>query len=34
MELKEDNKQKDPSGDLSILLGREKKTITGVRGRE
>jgi hypothetical protein len=32
MELKKVNKQKDPSEDASIPLGREKKAIT-VAGR-
>ena len=33
-ELKKVNKQKGPSEDASITLGREKKTIKGGRGRE
>ena len=33
-ELKKVDKPKGPSEDASISLGREKKTITGVRGRE
>ena len=33
-ELKKVNKQKCPSKDASIFLEREKKTITGGRGRE
>jgi hypothetical protein len=33
-ELKKVNKPKGPSEDASIPLGREKKTITGDRGRE
>ena len=33
-ELKKFNKPKGPSEDVSILLGREKETITGGRGRE
>jgi hypothetical protein len=33
-ELKKVDKQKGPSEDVSILLGREKETITGGRGRE
>ena len=33
-ELKKVNKQKCPSKDASIFLEREKKTITGGKGRE
>jgi hypothetical protein len=33
-ELKKVNKLKDPSKDASRPLGREKKAITGGRGRE
>jgi hypothetical protein len=33
-EHKKDNKQKSPSEEASIPLGREKKTITGGRGRD
>jgi hypothetical protein len=32
--LKKDNKLKDQNEDVSIPLGREKKIVTGSRGRE
>jgi hypothetical protein len=34
IEFKKINKPKDPSEDASIPFGREKKAITGFRGRE